>query len=55
MVYGLIPYIFIPIFLTWVLYRAVIKKDIKKYKNETIAGGVFVGLWTLIFIISSSM
>lgn len=49
MIYGLIPFFFIPVFLAWLLYRLLIKKDIQKYRYEAIAGGVFIGIWTLLF------
>lgn len=52
MIYGLIPLIFIPVFLAWVLYHYLIKKDIKRYKNETISGFVFLGIWAVIFLVS---
>lgn len=55
MIYGLIPLFLLPVFLIWVLYRLLVKKDIKKYKNEVITGFVFIGVWIVLFFVFTNI
>jgi hypothetical protein len=36
-------------FLGWVLYRLLIKKDLKKHLTEFYFGLFFIGIWVLIY------
>lgn len=44
------PLILSVIFFGWVLYRAFIKKDIKKHKDEVFGGFFFMAVWALLYI-----
>ncbi len=50
MYYGLIPLFLAPIFILWVLYHLLIKKDLKKYRTELFAGVTFIVIWAVIYI-----
>lgn len=52
MTYGIIPYILIAIFLIWLFYRIVIKKDVKQYRYGVFAGVVVIGIWMILYIFS---
>jgi len=39
------------IFIGWVLYRAFIVKDIKKYKTEVFGGFFFIAIWIVLFVV----
>jgi len=45
------PPIMAIIFISWVLYRTLITKDIKKYKNEVFGGFVFIAVWVVIYVV----
>jgi high-affinity Fe2+/Pb2+ permease len=45
-----IPLLFIPIFLAWILYRLLIKKDLMKHREELSFGLVFIIIWVIIYI-----
>jgi len=36
-------------FIIWVLYRLLIKKDIKKHLNEVYGGLAFIGVWVILY------
>lgn len=47
--------IYIPIglaflFLLWVLFRLIIKKDLRKNYNTLFLGLFFMGIWTVLYI-----
>jgi len=44
------PFLFIPVFLIWVLYRMLIKKDIKNHVQEVTIGSVFVVIWVILYV-----
>ena len=50
MYYGLIPLFMVPIFIVWILYRLLIKKDLKKYRTEAFTGLTFIVIWAVIYI-----
>lgn len=43
------PIAFLVVFIGWVLYRLVIKKDLKQNLNSLYAGLFFVGVWALLY------
>jgi hypothetical protein len=43
------PIAFLVFFAGWILYRLVIKKDLKKNLNSMFLGLFFIGIWTLIY------
>jgi hypothetical protein len=45
------PPILAIIFIGWVLYRTLITKDIRKYKNEVFGGFFFIAVWVLIYVV----
>lgn len=40
---------FVLLFLAWVLYRLLIKKDLKQNLNTLFLGLFFIGVWALIY------
>jgi hypothetical protein len=44
------PFLFIPVFLLWVLYRALVKKDIKNHIQEVTLGSLFVVIWVTLYM-----
>lgn len=47
----LIPFALLAIFLGWLLYRMLVKKDIKKHLNELYFGVFFFGVWAAIYFL----
>ncbi len=45
----LMPIVFFVLFITWVLYRAFVKKDLKKQLNTVYFGLFFIGIWALMY------
>jgi len=43
------PIAFLIFFVAWILYRLVIKKDLKKNLNSMYLGLFFIGVWALIY------
>lgn len=43
------PIAFFFLFVGWILYRLVIKKDLKKNLNSLYLGLFFIGAWVLIY------
>ncbi len=43
------PLVFIVLFVAWVFYRLIIKKDLKRNLNTFCFGLFFMGLWTVIY------
>jgi len=37
-------------FVGWVIYRLLIKKDLKKHQTELFGGVFFIGLWIVIYL-----
>ena len=44
-----IPIVLIALFVLWVLYRLVIKKDLKQNLQGLYLGLLFIGIWGLIY------
>lgn len=44
-----IPILFMAFFASWVLYRLLIKRDLKKNMDTLLPGLFFTGIWLLIF------
>lgn len=44
-----LPIAFLIIFIGWVLYRLLIKKDLKNNLNNVYVGLFFIGIWGLIY------
>ena len=40
---------FLIFFIAWILYRLVIKKDLRKNLNSVSVGVFFIGVWALIY------
>ena len=43
------PIGFLIFFIAWILYRLVIKKDLRKNLNSVFVGVFFIGVWALIY------
>lgn len=50
---AIIPAILMGVFLGWILYRSVIKHDLKEKKNLDLLkfGMFFFGVWALIYVV----
>jgi hypothetical protein len=46
-----IPILLLIIFIGWVLYRLLIKKDLKQHLNSLYLGLTFTGVWILIYFL----
>jgi len=46
-----IPLAFITYFALWIVYRGVIKKDLKRNLDTLYIGFVFIGVWVLIYML----
>ena len=46
-----IPIVFLAVFLIWILFRLVIKKDLKQNLNGIYLGLTFIGIWALIYFL----
>ncbi len=44
-----IPLIFVILFVAWILYRLLIKKDLSKNKPGLYTGIVFIAVWACIY------
>ena len=44
-----IPIVFISLFIIWFLYRAIVKKDIKKNLSKVYLGLFFIVNWGVIY------
>ncbi|MCD6068255.1 MAG: hypothetical protein K0S33_3081 [Bacteroidetes bacterium] len=45
-----IPIAFVLVFAAWILYRFLIKKDLKQQLNSLSVGLFFTGVWAVIYI-----
>ena len=45
------PIIFLIVFLFWILYRLLIKKDLRQNLNSLYAGLFFVAVWAVIYLL----
>jgi hypothetical protein len=45
----LLPLVLLVMFVGWMLYRVVVKKDLKKHLNEVSLGMFFFSVWGLIY------
>lgn len=43
------PIVLLVVFIGWILYRFIIKKDLKRNLNGLYIGSFFVGIWGLIY------
>ena len=43
------PIIFIVLYVAWILYRLIIKKDLKKNLNTVYLGLFFIGIWAILY------
>ncbi len=37
------------VFLGWVLYRSLVKRDLMQHKGPLFLGGLFLGSWALLY------
>lgn len=49
MTYSIIPIVLIAVFIVYVLYLFIIKKDIKKLKTVLYPGLFFIAVWAVIY------
>lgn len=42
---------FLVLFVLWILYRLLIKKDLKQNLNNLYAGLLFIGVWAAIYFL----
>jgi len=47
----LFGFVFIPLFLGWLVYRALIKRDLRKHLTDLYGGIFFISAWLLIYYI----
>jgi hypothetical protein len=45
------PILFLVIFMGWILYRLLIKKDLKQNVNSLYFGLAFTGVWCLVYFL----
>lgn len=45
-----IPIAFILLFICWVFYRILIRKDLRENYNTLFIGLFFISIWTLIYL-----
>ena len=45
-----IPIAFLVIFIAWLLYSWLIKKDLRKNLNTVFLGLFFIGIWAVIYL-----
>ncbi len=45
-----IPIAFVIVFICWILYRILIKKDIKQNLNTVYLGLFFIVIWSLMYV-----
>jgi tellurite resistance protein TehA-like permease len=45
------PLVFIVLFVGWVLYRLLVKKDLKQNLNNLYLGIFFIAIWGLIYVL----
>lgn len=43
------PLIFIVLFVGWMLYRALIKRDLRQHKNDVLLGLFFMAVWAALY------
>ncbi len=36
------------VFILWLLYHLLVKRDLKEHKGTLAVGGLFIGAWTLL-------
>jgi len=39
------------IFIGWVLYIALVKRELKKHRNEVFGGFFFIAVWLVIYVV----
>lgn len=39
----------VALFVGWVLYRALVKRDLMRHRDTLAVGGLFIGLWGLFY------
>lgn len=44
-----LPILFFAVFVGWILYRLLIKKDMQRHLNTLYLGLTFTGIWLLIY------
>lgn len=47
--YGLIAPGLAIVFVGWLIYHGLIKKDIRKHRNEAYGGLIILGVWVVIY------
>lgn len=47
----LMPIGLVIVFAGWILYRWLIKKDIRKHTNNVFAGLFFIAVWAILYFI----
>jgi len=45
----IMPVVFLLLFIVWVLYHSLVKKDIKAQTNNVVLGLSFFSVWALIY------
>ncbi|WCT11444.1 hypothetical protein [Mucilaginibacter jinjuensis] len=45
------PPIMTALFIGWILYHLIIKKDAKKYRNDILGGLMFISVWAVIYFV----
>ncbi len=46
----LLPFGLLLVFVCWVLYRLIIKKDLRQHLPGLYAGVLFIAIWTVIYV-----
>ena len=49
MIRFVIPVLLVVVFLGWVLYRLLVKRDLKQHMNELYAGVFFFAVWAAVY------
>jgi hypothetical protein len=45
------PPIMTVLFIGWVLFHLIFKKDAKKYRNDILGGLMFISVWVVIYFV----
>jgi hypothetical protein len=45
------PPIMTVLFIGWVLFHLIFKKDAKKYRNDILGGLMFISVWAVIYFV----
>jgi len=45
------PIVFLLVFIGWIAYQGLVKKDLSKQLNNLYAGVAFIGVWAVVYFV----